>query len=260
MSRIIFSERKGFTAVPSIQKEGVSQELRHALWNAFIETDYNIIVSSDKRLSAQIWSRFFKRPLDELPTDLSQQVKALIVNGEWNRIYDMLEFILGEVNSDVLNRAINLALERELSGYRYVRGIFTDITSEQELETLHNALEDQEFPNVHEHLAKALKHLTNRNSPDYRNSIKESISAVESLAKTISRKPKAELGDALKEIEKKRKLHGALKQGFLNLYGYTSDADGIRHGLMEEPDLTADDAKFFLLICASFINYLKVKI
>ncbi|NOT48655.1 MAG: hypothetical protein HOP17_13015 [Acidobacteria bacterium] len=67
------------------------------------------------------------------------------------------------------------------------------------------------------------------------------------------------MGDALKAIEKKHHLHGALKQGFLKLYGYTSDADGIRHGLMDESALTGDDAKYFLLTCTSFINYLKAK-
>jgi hypothetical protein len=51
-----------------------------------------------------------------------------------------------------------------------------------------------------------------------------------------------------------------MKNAFLNLYGYTSDANGIRHAMMDEPNLTADDAKFFLLVCTSFINYLKTKI
>ena len=124
---------------------------------------------------------------------------------------------------------------------------------------LKTALADKDFPNVKAHLQRALELLSDRKTPDYRNSIKESISAVESIAKEIAQKPKAELGDALKEIENQGKIHGAMKKAFLNLYGYTSDADGIRHALMEESNLTADDAKFFLLSCTSFINYLKAK-
>ena len=65
------------------------------------------------------------------------------------------------------------------------------------------------------------------------------------------------LGDALKEIEKKRSLHKALKGGFIKLYGYTNDADGIRHAMMDEPNLTQADARYFLLSCTSFVNYLK---
>lgn len=150
-------------------------------------------------------------------------------------------------------------MEEELSGYRFVKGIFTIVIDKQEIEMLENALTDKDFPNVKAHLHRALELLSDRKNPDYRNSIKESISAVESIAKEIAQTPKAELGDALKEIEKQGKLHGAMKKAFLNLYGYTSDANGIRHALMEESNLTADDAKFFLLACTSFINYLKAK-
>jgi hypothetical protein len=157
------------------------------------------------------------------------------------------------------SNAVNVQLEKELSGYRYTNGQITDITDKQEVEMLETALADNDFPNVKAHLQRALELLSDRKNPDYRNSIKESISAVESIAKEIAQKPKAELGEALKEIEKKGKLHGAMKNAFLNLYGYTSDANGIRHALMEEPNLTADDAKFFLLTCTSFINYLKAK-
>jgi hypothetical protein len=65
----------------------------------------------------------------------------------------------------------------------------------------------------------------------------------------------------LKIVENKVGLHGALKKGFSSLYGYTSSADGIRHalGLLEEPNLSFEDAKFMLVSCSAFINYLVSK-
>ncbi|MEG8264615.1 hypothetical protein MKS78_04515 [Acinetobacter baumannii] len=48
----------------------------------------------------------------------------------------------------------------------------------------------------------ALSFLTDRNKPDYRNSVKESISAVEALCVTLSGDPKATLGASLNSIEK----------------------------------------------------------
>jgi hypothetical protein len=105
-----------------------------------------------------------------------------------------------------------------------------------------------------------LELLSNRKNPDYRNSIKESISAVESMAKTITQKPKADLEEALRILERSGKIHGALKAGFSKLYGYTSDEGGIRHAMMEEPDLSSSDAQFFLVSCSAFTNYLKSKI
>jgi hypothetical protein len=62
------------------------------------------------------------------------------------------------------------------------------------------------------------------------------------------------MSDALKQLEKAGKLHPALKNGFLNIYGYTSDADGIRHAMMDMPNLSAHDAKFFLLSCTSLLT------
>lgn len=162
-------------------------------------------------------------------------------------------------NKDIII-AVNNVLTRELSSFRFVGGIFTDVTDEQEIEMLDSAINSNDFPGVSAHLKRALELLSDRKSPDYRNSIKESISAVESIAQIITNKPKSTLGDALKILEKSKKIHGSLKEGFSNIYGYTSDEGGIRHAMMEEPNLSNEDAKFFLLSCTSFVNYLKSKI
>jgi hypothetical protein len=53
--------------------------------------------------------------------------------------------------------------------------------------------------------------LSDRQKPDYRNSIKESISAVESAAKIISGDPKIDMSKVLSMLEKARKLNGALR-------------------------------------------------
>jgi hypothetical protein len=43
------------------------------------------------------------------------------------------------------------------------------------------------------------------------------------------------------------------------LYGYTSDSSGIRHALQDEPNLDFVDAKFMLVACSAFVNYLTDK-
>ena len=159
-----------------------------------------------------------------------------------------------------MRNGVNDVLEIELSGYRLIGGFFVDITHEQEVEMLQKALEDTKFPPITAHLQRALELLSNRDKPDYRNSIKESISAVESMARILVGDKKAMLSDALKQLEKSEKIHPALKNGFTSIYGYTSDEGGIRHAMMDMPNLSAHDAKFFLLSCTSFINYLKSKL
>ena len=55
-------------------------------------------------------------------------------------------------------------------------------------------------------------------------------------------------------------MHPALEKAFISMYGYTSDEHGIRHALMDEPSLGFEDAKFMLVSCAGFVNYLRAKV
>ena len=158
------------------------------------------------------------------------------------------------------NALVNQVLEKESAGYRFVGGEITAISDKQEIESIETALADNAFPGVQGHLRRALELFSDRKNHDYRNSIKESISAVESLAKSITSNENASLGDALAEIERSGEIHGALKKGFSSLYGYTRYADGIRPSMIDDPNLTAGDAIYFLVSCSAFINYLKSKI
>ncbi len=91
--------------------------------------------------------------------------------------------------------------------------------------------------------------------------MKESISAVEALCKLIASDASATLGTALDKIERQRTvpMHGSLKAAFKALYGYTSDASGIRHALKDEPDVELEDATYMLVTCSAFVNYLVEK-
>ncbi|AYM99371.1 hypothetical protein [Chryseobacterium sp. 3008163] len=67
------------------------------------------------------------------------------------------------------------------------------------------------------------------------------------------------MGGALDKIKGKLKIHSALERGFKQIYGYTSDTDGIRHALTEDNNCDFEDAKFMLVSCSAFINYLVIK-
>lgn len=269
-----FSERKGIKKFSTLaQTSGMSDELRNSLWNVLFVSKWDFdsarntyqrdkVKENIETFSVILWFHYFKKPVDARPDGLTKNLQAIrnyFMECEWHEAYDFLEFALHFYEDEDLINFMNAILERELSGYRYINGVISDITDPQEIEMLEQVLSDNDFPAAKAHLRRALELLSNRESPDYRNSIKESISAVESAAKIISELPKATLGDALKAIEKKGKIHSSLKDGFLKMYGYTSDEGGIRHAMLDEPNLSASDAKFFLLACTNFINYLKSK-
>lgn len=49
-----------------------------------------------------------------------------------------------------------------------------------------------------------------------------------------------------------------MKKAFSSLYGYTSDDAGIRHALTDnDRNVDFHEAKFMLVTCSSFINFLK---
>lgn len=269
-----FSERQGIIkAKDALQIDSIDDGLRSGLWNAvdlyyFKNTGDYIHNSRYKVFFTILWHNFFKLPLDTMDNwagTTKLQIRTWFFNWNWYEVYDFIEYITtieSPTQPDDFIRFCNKVLERDRSGYRFINGIIAPITSELEVEEIDNALNNSKDANligVKTHLENALRMLSDKESPDYRNSIKESISAVESISKVLSSGSKHSLGSALDKIKGKIKLHPALEKGFKQIYGYTSDTDGIRHALMEESTCDFEDAKYMLVSCSAFINYLTVK-
>lgn len=149
--------------------------------------------------------------------------------------------------------------QTEYVGYRFVDSIIIPISDSYEVNTITEALSNKYDP-VYEHISKANRLLADREAPDYENSIKESISGVEALCEILTgiKGKEASLGKMIKQLEDNGiQIHGGLKSAFNILYGYTSDANGIRHaGDIGGPNSTFEEAKFMLVACCAFINYL----
>ncbi|WPR76024.1 AbiJ-NTD4 domain-containing protein [Algoriphagus sp. NG3] len=272
-----FSERIGKKQIKSeIQIDSMDSELRIGIWNVFylyiikpLEKENYITESVFKNLVNRVWFSFFKEAMDQIPIytgDIAIILKERFFSWDYLGVYDFIDFIASHkdpsINYEGFSDSINFILKRELSGYRIVSGSLAPITDELEISEIEKAVSNAGSLNligVKTHLSEALKKLSDKKVPDYRNSVKESISAVESICQIITGDPKAELGKALKLISKKLPIHGALEQGFIKIYGYSSDADGIRHALLEESTLDQEDALYMLISCSSFINYLIIK-
>lgn len=278
-----FSQRIGIRpAQLEVQVDSISSELRTSLWNVlvtfYIRTSdlYNEWEYSQLHTIAELSQiNFFKRPLDEFygmhGGQYVDQLKRWFFGAEWYEIYDFIEWAgsfgahweswnAGNEyyeNAKRFRSAINSILTREMSAYRFVDAKLVTITSESELSEIECAAKQQgKFSPVSQHISTSITFLASRRNPDFRNSIKESVSAVEATAKIITGDKNASLGLALKLLEKKRPLHGSLKEGFQKLYGWTSDGDGIRHALMSETAIDQREAHFMLIVCSAFSNYL----
>ncbi|TDD93910.1 AbiJ-NTD4 domain-containing protein [Flavobacterium cellulosilyticum] len=280
-----FSEKIGKTPFRvSMQIESIDEKLENRLWNTIQINFFDVIgvnfyhsVQKDSDIGyvfQAIWQEFFGNRADEIPKnqlrDISAQefveyIKDWFFKSHWFEKYDFLEF-LSNIDLSYLEIGFiehcNNSLKKEMSAYRIVDACIVQITSEEEIVEIEDALLNSSvWEPVNTHLKTAIEYFSNRENPDYRNSIKESISAVESFCKIIIGNDNATLAPALKIIEEKHKIHGALRSAFTALYGYTSGAGGIRHSLLtNDIEVSLEDAKFMLVSCSAFINYLKVKI
>lgn len=182
---------------------------------------------------------------------------------DFDSVLTLFEYILNkfeeidEYNEIPIKQCANNLFEREYVGYRYINKVIVPITDNTEIASIEEATTTA-YQSVTTHLDKALILISDREHPDYANSIKESISAVEAICSEILGKSDT-LGAALKKLEQKGVvIHPCLKSAFEKLYGYTSDATGIRHvGQLDGKDATFDEAKFMIVSCSAFINYVK---
>lgn len=269
-----FSQRIGAVEAPTaIQLEGMSAALRNSIWN-YIHALFSKDDSGWWGIAEYSAQFFFKVPVDELPPynlRRMEWIKKHVYDMTWHEVYDFVEFVADwyekslrypKVRKTQIHSVFNQILEIELSGYRFIQGELAPISNPAEVSEIESALNTTAkhgLAGAHAHISTALQLLAKRPDPDYRNSIKESISAVEAIAKQLGSPESQGLGGALNELSRKVSLHGGFRAGLLSLYGYTSDEGGIRHAMLDEPNVGYDEAKYMVVACSAFVNYLTAK-
>lgn len=263
-----FSERYGYLKPSEIViREQITLEIQNVICNCFHLLSGNLKYDFYTKVERYIWCSFMNQRVDYFNPS-SDIIKYYIQNSkvEWFKKLDLIEEILSlnfeNYNLDVVNsfiKRLNSEFERLNFGYRVVEGQIVEVTSEQEIKTIEAAI-DSNKENVRLHLNNALKLYAQRPEADYRNSIKESISAVEALSREIT----GDKGLNLAKMESAGiKIPFVLRKSFEIMYGYTNDpATGIRHALMDDTAEYvpgAEEALFMLVSCSAFINYLNSK-
>lgn len=284
----LFSERYGYTH-PSdvIVREQITPDIQNAICSCYdrlLEMFRMPITLFDdstyQNMERHVWTQFLNQRESKFPahavfgtctnifTDYLENEK-----NPWYRKLDLLEFTIRYllqtelrydskcVITDTFINDLNSEFQRLNFAYRIVNGEIVEITSEAEIKAIESALHDSK-KNIQVHLNKALELYAQRPVGDYRNSIKESISAVEAYCR--ERTGESTLGSALKKLQSAGiVIPPMLKDAFEKLYVYTNQPDtGIRHALMDNTGTYtpgAEEALFMLVSCSAFINYLSKK-
>ena len=270
-----FSQRMWIESQALLQKDNMTEKLKNKIWNTLLnilewlcehgswDLNYSIDYSMNNNFiidfSNQFWLKWDTVPREE---GKFKQFLWTKIFSSWNSIYDYIELLFRwqdiiDFDKTLKLNEINRILKEENSAYRISQnGLVLPISNEEELESIHEANTNPYTP-VNEHIQRAI-YLFKKEPADYANSIKESISAVEALCQIIIGDEKATLGKAIKKLKENGVIiPPALEEAFNKLYGYTSNAWGIRHALSEgDTPPTFDDAKYMLVSCSAFVNYL----
>ena len=272
-----FSERirKGQRKV-AVQLDSMDEELRNSLWNVLlrhifepIECKYYVSDTEYRSFIISMWFSFFKEPTDQIPnrtSDITDEIRKKFFSWSYFEIYDFIEFVASDRTIPYGQNAFivtcNVVLRKELSGYRFLKEQLIQITNEAEILEINRAFDNislNELEGVNSHLLEAFKMISDKKSPDYINSISESVAAVESLCSEISGKNNVPLSDAFCDVKTKVTMHSPVEQVFNKLFEYVGNIDSIKEGLKAESSIDQEDAIFVLITCSAFVNYLIVK-
>lgn len=275
-----FSDRSGIKPENTIiQTKNFDNRTRIALINAtsiILNKKYPRLssqyVEESQTLIKRFWAEVYSRPIDwtELYSAgvLLSTISDTFLEDTYDAILSVIEYIVGVVDKGggysfyyeggyyTAAQFYNDVFEKEYVGYRIIDKLIVPITDTLEADEILAAVQTP-YTDVRQHINKSLHFLSDRDSPDYANSIKESISAVERMCSIIVGKS-CTLGDALSKLQTKGiAINNQMKQAFEKLYAYTNGASGIRHaGELDGSDATFAEAKFMLVSCCAFVNYL----
>ena len=270
---LTFSQAQGYEELPQPLALGViGDDTRIKLWDLLASyvwvTDPSHVYLNKPwyQILGMAHSDFLKKPADEFEPDTYDTYKfykqGILHNFQFNRLFDLFQMIMRhpQCPRQFTSRVAEVFNKGRLA---YVVDTQTPAT----ILPAATKLEGQTVVKViDEFRASGLRgteaHIRNAaeliNSGQWADSVRESIHAVESVARQLDPDASKKLGPALSSLEKKGQLHPALKKAFSSLYGYTSDEEGVRHPLVTHSTarVNQDEAVFMLGACASFASYL----
>jgi len=250
------------------------QDVFGSVFDAIKDSDYELKIFLEQQICKVVLKNVYVMPIGnnykyDINSLFQDYFYKTILKDTYNAVLDLIEylsmidkFIDNYDNSlEKYKKKFNDIFEYEFVGYRFVGEKIVAITDENEIKTIEEAIRENPYEKCKNHISKALDLLADRDKKDYSNSIKESISAVESICQIIVNK-QTTLGEALKQLEENGIIiDKALKGAFEKMYGYTSNAGDIRHANAFSTEKPAfEDAKYMLVVCSAFVNYLIAKI
>lgn len=273
----MFSTRFGYKEEKAIQFESMDGALKTRLWNAvysrLYRSEFPELPYWRINLLRTLLSDHFKQPANNFAKDtngLLDQIKKRLDIQNWCEVYDFIEVLLKKADEceieDLggLAEEMNKILEEEKAGYRIINDLVTPITNNNEIGEVKEALaKTDKYAPASEHIKNALALYSDRKNPNYKKATEEAVLALEAALRIGTNNPKNTMGKILELPSVKEKFHGTIISLLGDLYGYSSDAPGIRHSnkSKEINDSTKNsveekEARMVLIVCSALFNYI----
>ena len=277
-----FSDRNNIDSIPKeMQIDDLDERSRKSIYNLWSEiyvecrNACNYERGNWDEVINPIYTKLYNQTLGPLKSIKENALIAIIentiLNDKYNKIFDLLEYttklfeIVITYDTRILRRdsyykRYNNLFEAEYIGYRFIDEIIVPITDPIEVQSIKQAFSDS-YNKVREHLSKANRFLSDRDNPDYENSIKESISALEALAQIITKTngAQATFGKMSEKLVEQGVITSGMKAAFSALYGIASNCRGVRHSGNNGDEVSFEEAKYNLVISTAFVNYVMSK-
>lgn len=259
-----FSERQGLK--PRMAKITIRDDAPHEFRGVLVEICYKHQFRP-KPLRSLICRVLRKRPNEnnwsEYP-NIDGEIRELIDECEWYRVYDILEAIYDHMKEHCLSYDYE-KFEKEINEYFVEAGIGWQLVAgkieirgeeafEQVVHSAYEELSSSERVTASRELHEAIHDLSRRPAPDVTGAIQHAIAALECVARDVCDDPKANLGDILKKY--KDIIPQPLDECVKRAWGYASEnARHIREG--REPSF--EEAELLVGVSACVATYLTKK-
>jgi hypothetical protein len=282
-----YSERSGLRPVAHLEPQFRSLDgaTRALVWNLIYRTltqlqDSEVAIS----IMETIHASHYRGLLTSSPSahaDLAlNRMQQEVLDGDWADVADVLEALHEAMISapetqqhgrpfmssgpgvraraQAFEEGLNQVFEKEQVDHRMRNGSIIDISGALESKAIDDAMKDGgPFTTAQTHLEAGVRALSNRRSPNTMEAVREAINATESAARTVT--SAQTLGEAMRELGSRGDLHPALIRGWQALYGWTSDAGGVRHGDRAVTEISPALARWMLVSAAAFISLLEAE-
>lgn len=157
---------------------------------------------------------------------------------------------------------INNLLSEENLGYRFQDGVFL---RPGRIQTQHNTnravavLSNETLSKAREHFTKAQRYFSSRQEPDFQNSVKEAVCALESAITACSGiNVSNNFTRDIKELSGTDvgKVPQPLVAAMSSVYAYRGAASGVSHGNADGLRIDRNEAELILSVVAAFITYI----